>query len=310
MLILIAGVSGNLGQLLASSALSRGHTVRGLGRSITSIPSALLPKLESFVPITSYSEDIPALDKACSGVDAVICAYSYTSPLSPLDSQLLLLRAAERAGIKRFHALSWNLDWTQLDLGEFPGYDPYIIFKRAAEMTSSIKPLYTQIGAFAETFFFTSGYEVLADRDTAPWDVKTKAFKVIGTGDEMFEWTTLGDAAEFTVELVVSDKAEDGGVYYFRSGKDSFSTLQKAYKAAKGKEAGWVKSMSLDEVKAAVEKGKREIPDNEYWRYVGAMYALYMFGGERGKNLRDDGNLFPGVKKTSAETFFREHDEL
>jgi len=212
MLILIAGISGNLGQHLAASALSRGHSVRGLGRSIARMPSKLLSQVESFVPISSYTLDISALDQACRGVDAVICTYSYMTLVLPLDAQLLLLHAAERARVKRFHAMSWNLDWTQMELGEFPGYDPYIMFKRHAELTSEIKCLYTFVGEFAETFFTTGGYEVLKEREASPWDREKKAFNVIGTGEEVMEWTTLGDAAEFTVELLTSDRAEDGGV--------------------------------------------------------------------------------------------------
>jgi len=86
--------------------------------------------------------------------------------------------------------------------------------------------------------------------------------------------------------------------------------LQSAYETAKGKKAGWVQGKQVDELRAAVEKGKRDFPDSEYWRYVGSMYALYMIDGQRGHNLRDDAALFPGVKKTSAEAFFGEHAEL
>lgn len=98
MLILIAGITGNLGKHLARAALEKGHQVRGLGRSPDRLDAKTKDQLESFVVSSSYY-DIPALDRAMIGVDAVICAYS-GRPELVLDGNLLLLRAAERAGIK------------------------------------------------------------------------------------------------------------------------------------------------------------------------------------------------------------------
>ena len=54
--------------------------------------------LESFVESKAYY-DVPALEQAVRDVDAVICAYGGLPELA-LDGQLLLLRAAERAGVK------------------------------------------------------------------------------------------------------------------------------------------------------------------------------------------------------------------
>ena len=98
MLILIAGITGMVGLPCAHAALSRGHTVRGLGRNPNKLPDDLSRRLESFVQSASIY-DIPALDRAVKGVDAIICAYTY-APEVVVEGQLLLLRAAERAGVK------------------------------------------------------------------------------------------------------------------------------------------------------------------------------------------------------------------
>lgn len=97
MLILIAGITGNLGQKLAIEAHKRGHSVRGLARNRDKIAPDLASKLHSFVETRSYY-DIAAIDAACEGLYAMICAYSGIPQLQ-LDGQLILLRAAERAGI-------------------------------------------------------------------------------------------------------------------------------------------------------------------------------------------------------------------
>jgi len=98
MLILIAGITGNIGQKTALAGISSGHQIRGLGRSPQKLHSSISSNLESFVSSQNYY-DISALEKAVQGVDAVICAYAGLPELV-LDGQLLLLRAAERAGIK------------------------------------------------------------------------------------------------------------------------------------------------------------------------------------------------------------------
>lgn len=107
MLILIPGVTGNLGQHLARAALDRDHQVRGLGRSPNKIDSTLQSKLESFVSMASYY-DVQAIDTACHKVDAIVVAYS-GKPELQLEGQLILLRAAERAGIEVYVTpLIWN----------------------------------------------------------------------------------------------------------------------------------------------------------------------------------------------------------
>ena len=93
MLVLVPGITGNLGLHLLDSLSSRGHHVRGLGRSPGKLNDLQKSKLESLVPIKNYY-DISALDEACAGVDAITCAYT-GSPVMQLDAQLLLLRAAE-----------------------------------------------------------------------------------------------------------------------------------------------------------------------------------------------------------------------
>ncbi|KAJ4177715.1 hypothetical protein NW767_015051 [Fusarium falciforme] len=86
------------GQACARAALQAGHQVRGLARNPDKLDADTLSKLEAFVKMTALN-DIAALDRAVQGIDAIIAAMHY-SPESVLDGQLLLLRAAERAGVK------------------------------------------------------------------------------------------------------------------------------------------------------------------------------------------------------------------
>ena len=151
MLILIPGATGNLGVRLVRSAIKRGHHVRAMGRSPWKMPSDLREQLEGFVEI-SHAGDIANFDKGCAGADAIVVAWN-EDPRLVLDAQLALLRAAERAGIKRFHAVSWNADWEKMPLGTIESYDAMICFARQALLTSPIKPLYVFCGVLARTLF-------------------------------------------------------------------------------------------------------------------------------------------------------------
>ena len=116
MFVLIPGITGNLGHHLASSALKDGHSIRGLGRTPSKLDLAIRSHLESFI-LTGSDLTEESYDTACQGVYIIVNAWS---PLPHLlvDAQLRLLRAAERSGVKRFHAASWNYDWENLKLNE------------------------------------------------------------------------------------------------------------------------------------------------------------------------------------------------
>ncbi len=95
---MVAGITGNIGKQVARASLERGHQIRGLGRSPKKLDPEIHSGLESFVESKTYY-DVSALEQAVKAVDAVVCTYGGLPELA-LDGQLLLLRAAERAGVK------------------------------------------------------------------------------------------------------------------------------------------------------------------------------------------------------------------
>ncbi|KNB01508.1 hypothetical protein FOXG_04732 [Fusarium oxysporum f. sp. lycopersici 4287] len=139
MLVLEAGATGNLGQKLIDSLYSRGH------------------QLEYFVQSEPYY-DVPAIESACKGVDAVICAYT-GMPESSLDGQLLLFRAVERVGIKKYVAASWGFDWKNMNIG---------VHERV----------------LAEVLFSLPGHGDFSPANNGAWDPKGKAMEIWGTGKD------------------------------------------------------------------------------------------------------------------------------
>lgn len=97
MLILVAGITGNIGSKLIAHLYARGQQIRGLGRHKDKLDDTQLGKLESFHPISSWY-DVNAIRQALKGVDAVICTYG-PHPTLALEAQLLLVRLMEEEGI-------------------------------------------------------------------------------------------------------------------------------------------------------------------------------------------------------------------
>jgi hypothetical protein len=269
---------------------------------------------------TSSIYDVAALDKGCHGAEAVICAYA-PLPEPSLEGQLLLLRAAERAGIRRFHAASWNLNWSKAPLGALETYDPYISFMYQARLSSPIKPLYVFVGALAQTFFAVPGAGKL-EGDKAMWqrlEGGGRKINVVGTGEEKLDVTTEENAAQFSVALVTSDLAEKGGFYDFNSDAFSLKELKAEYEKEKGGEVQWNETGLNAEVAegiighmrgAAIAAGNV----NEAWpNYIGLVYVKYMLNGEMGlDNLKAGLELFPEVtkKRTSLAEYVKTSPDI
>lgn len=232
MLVLVAGVTGRIAQHIVDSLSARGHQIRGLARSYDKLDEAHRKKLHSFVEMKHY-DDVDALDRACKGVDAIICAYTGV-PEMTLDAQLILIRAAERAGVTRYIASSWNYDWRRMKLGQHESYDPYIAFDNHIGMTSSIKPTYIFVGVFAELFFSVPGNGFFYPQYGGCWDPEKKTMDAWGTGEETWHWTTVRDAADFAADIVARDEVPKGGFWSVCSGENTPQEMAQVYEKVRG----------------------------------------------------------------------------
>lgn len=309
MLILIAGVTGNIGKHAARHALNTSHSVRGLGRSPSKLPSDIKDSLESFVVSNNYY-DIAALDTACSDVDAIVCAYSGMPELH-LDAQLLLLRAAERAGVKRFLAAGWNYDWRNINFGDEPVYDAAIAFHAQAAITSSIRPCHIFSGMLVDVFF---GEYFLPGEMGGVWDGKAPAgeknMDIWGTGDELWNFTTEEDAGKWGVEVVTAPGAEDGGFVSVCSFSCGLNEVKSIYERVRGLEVKVQHRGSVEDLEklAVVEKEKKG-GRRGFWDWHRLWFHLFSVTGRWNlKELQND--KFPNVKATGLDKFLKEHPNI
>ena len=268
MLILVAGVSGHLGKHLAQIGLEKGHQIRGFGRSPSKLPPQLLEQLESCVECDSY-DDKPAVDTAASGTDAVICAYTSHAD-AILDAQLALLRAVERAGIKVYHAHSWNCDWTKIGFGDWEHYDAYLSFRRHVELTSAIKPVYVFTGIVGE--FAVSPVVGIAhlQENADGKEQKTKTMAYWGDGDAKWDFTYMEDAARFSIDLITTDKsvlAGNGGFFRIHSAEASAKDVARAYEKIKSEKVELKSLGGLEELNSRLEHARATTDLREYFSF-------------------------------------------
>ncbi|KAL2675739.1 hypothetical protein Neosp_011930 [[Neocosmospora] mangrovei] len=275
MLVLIAGITGNVGQKLVRSLSNRGHQVRGLARSPEKLSPETRASLERFEVCSGY-DDIPALDRACAGVDAVVCAYGM-DPRLQLDGQLLLLRAAERAEVEIYVAASWNGDWSKLELGKHEAYDAYVSFRHHVEMTSPIKPIYMFIGIFAETMF-----------------------SMFGHGHS--------DTAEFTAEVIQRDDAAQGGFWNVCSGAHSLRQVAEIYERERGVKVNLNIQGSIGELEAKAQDARSKGDKRKYYLYTGLFYQLYASNGALNFRKLDNDRL--PVSGMTIEEFLRQNPQI
>ncbi|KAJ4258821.1 hypothetical protein NW762_007908 [Fusarium torreyae] len=306
MLVLIAGVSGNIGQKLAESLNTRGHRVRGLGRSPQKMSPEAQASLEHFETYLGY-DDVPALDRACAGVDAIICAYGM-DPKLQLEGQLFLLRAAERAGVNIYVAASWNGDWSKLPLGKHEAYDPFVSFRHHVEMTSSIKPIYIYIGIFAETMFSTAGHGHVGPNMPLVWDSDKKTMNIWGSGHTTWFWTTEKDAAEFTAEIVQRDDASQGGFWNVCSGAHSLRQIAQVYERERGVKVTLNPQGSIGELESKALTARKNGDKRKYYLYTGLFYQLYAINGALNFEKLDNDLL--DVSEITLEDFLRQHPQI
>lgn len=304
MLVLIAGITGNLGQRLALNAISRGLSVRGLGRDSSKLPSSIADKLESFVTSTNWY-DIEALDKAVNGVDGIICCYT-PDPVLTLDGSLLLLRAAERAGVKIFIASSWNNDWSKIKYGDFEHYDTHIAFQQHAALTSSVHPVYLFTGSFSDLLLtkYGPGSFTLDDQGKATLQY---------WGDSNVHkrsWSSQDDVAAWTIEILLNGEGVQegkGGFFKFRSGEVSIEELADAYRRLSGREIEVRRVGTFEDLEKNLASLRRKYGWVNHWRYMPEAIAYLEYKGDWEMKPEELTKLDHVKKLRTLDEYLEEH---
>ncbi|KAI3330807.1 NAD(P)-binding protein [Ustulina deusta] len=306
MLVLVAGATGNIGQKLLDSLLRRGHQVRALARSPEKLSAATMARLEKFVQSSTYY-DVPAIEAACAGVDAVICAYG-VSPELQVEGQLFLLRAAERGGARIYVSASWNGDWRRQAMGDHDGYDPYHCFRRLAELSSTVRPHFIFTGILAEVLFSVPGRLSFSPENHGVWDPEAKRVEIWGDADWKWQWTSEADAAEFAAAIVEQENAAQGGFWTVCSGHDSLEDMARIYGQARGTPVKVEQAGSVEELRETALAARARSHPTSLWDYIVYFYLLFMIDGTWAPGPFDNERL--GVKGTPLQEYLKQNPEI
>lgn len=195
----LAGITGKLGHLLASKLLENPDVVlRGYARDPTKvIPElATLPRVEIF---KGGAFDAKAIKPFVTGCDIVVCAYLGADNLM-IDGQKLLIDSCEAAGVPRYIASDWALDYTKLSLGDLFPKDSMIHVRSNLETKKTVKGVHILVGGFMDPIL-SPFFRIL--------NLETKTLRYWGEGTEPWESTSYENAAEFTA-AVIADKSAIG----------------------------------------------------------------------------------------------------
>ncbi|KAF9774163.1 hypothetical protein IL306_007839 [Fusarium sp. DS 682] len=301
MLILIAGITGMVGQTVARYALEEGHQVRGLSRNPDKLNADIASKLESFVVCTDFL-DKSCLAKAVQGVDVVIAA------LPPVPSiigagQLTLLLEAEKAGI--FHAASWNFDWTKLELGDHETYDAYIAFKRLAELSCNLKPIYGFTGAILDYMLV----HIKEAGRPSMINAETRSVAYFGTGEEIMSFTTLDDLAKYTLLAIKDQDIIKSGIYYVESSHCTMPELADIYGKVRGYEIKKQRFGGKAELQAMLQQARENIGVLEANKYIDLAYGMVFVNGKAVIDPVDNERWASKVAPTGLEQWLKENPE-
>ena len=188
--VAIAGITGKLGRLIAESILASSQAqVRGFCRDRAKVPVELQSNPRVAI-VEGSAEDSKAAREAVRDSDVVVCAY-----LGPNDfmvnSQEVLIDAAETEKVPRYIASDWALDYTKLKLGDLPPKDPMIQIHDYLG-TKDIKPVHILNGAFTPFLVMS-----LSRDPVEYW----------GTGDEKWDLTSYETCAQYTAAIALDPSA-------------------------------------------------------------------------------------------------------
>lgn len=285
--IAVAGATGNLGGRIVAALVRRGGKVRALVRNGTS--EEKLAKLRALdVEIATVDlTDQSALTEAIGDAAVVVSALQGLREVI-VEAQAVLLNAAIGAGAKRFIPSDFAADFFKLDDGENRNFDLRREFHRRLD-TADIKATSVLNGAFME--LLTYGMPL--------FDRKAKTVTYYGDPDQLLDFTTMDNTADFTAAAALDADAPT----ILRIAGDQISAKQLAALAQDltGTPFELVRAGSLDDLKAYAARERAAHPETESEEFPRWQQGQYMHNMQSGRAKLDplDNRRYPDVKWTT-----------
>lgn len=286
-LVVVAGAAGKLGRLVVEALLSHpGVRVRALVRDPQKAEAAAMAREGvDLVAFDAVSASEPARDAAVKGAFAVISTLQ-GGPDVIVDAQLALLRAAKRAGARRFIPSDYSYNIFTLPEGINVNSDWRRAFAAAAkqETAESFEVVHVMQGIFADRFVLGFLGMLGQEGDT---------LRYWGDGKTPIDWTTWEDTARFTAAAAIDDRRVPEQLFVSGDRMDVLAFAE-AWEKGRGKKPRLERLGSIDELERETKRRLATEPSNMY-AWLPLMYARGMYGGQALLGPRENAR-YPEIK--------------
>ena len=286
--IVVAGASGQLGQRIISVLLSRGVQPRALVRAGSKVPDGISGA--RIVPV-DYN-NVQTLIEACNGADCVISALSGLQDVI-IHAQASLLRAAVKAGVRRFIPSDFCIDYTQLPEGSNRNLDLRRTFRQQLDSAP-----------IAATSIFNGMFTDLLLKEAPLIQKGMKRVLYWGNRDQLLDFTTMDDTAAYTAMAAM----ESHTPRFLRIAGDALSSrgLQEAASRATGQQYKLTRIGGLGLFKAMIRITKTLAPQPKevFPPWQGMQYMHNMYTGLP-KLQPLDNDRYPDMHWTTVEDVLR-----
>lgn len=285
--ILVAGATGNLGELIVKALIKRGAEVRAITRK-ESDPEKTEKLRQLGAEVVSVDmSNAEELKSACQGVSCVVSALSGLRDVI-VDAQIQLLDAAIAAGVPRFIPSDFAADFTRLPEGDNRNFD----LRKEFHKTLDKSPI-------AATSIMNGAFSYVLGYNTPLFDLKNYSVGYWGNDpDWKIDFSTMENTADYTAAAALD--SETPRVLRIASFQVSPKDLATIGKEVKEEEFKLVPMGSLEDFAAANKKdraahpeGETEVfPDWQAKQYLHSMFSVH--------NETLDNDRYPDVEWTNA----------
>ena len=192
-IIVVAGATGNLGSKIVTALLAKGAKIRAIVRLETD-PIKIKELEQKGVKVFQVDTKNKAeISKHCIGAHCLVSALAGLSE-SIMDAQKIFLDAAIDANVQRFIPSDYSIDFTNLKAGKNRNLD----LRRTFHSYLDKQPI-------KATTIFNGPFMDLLTTDMPLILFKQKRILCWGNADQIIEFTTTYNVANFTAEAAMDD---------------------------------------------------------------------------------------------------------
>ena len=191
--IVVVGATGNLGSKIVNALLAKGVDVKAIVRLETDIKKIKELEQKGVKVFQVDTNDKSEISKHLIGADCVVSALAGLRE-TIVDAQKIFLDAAVEANVQRFIPSDYSSDFTNLKEGQNRNFDLRREFHK-----------YLEKAPIKATTIFNGAFMDLLTTDMPLIMFKQKRILCWGNPNQIVEFTTTYNVAEFTAEAATED---------------------------------------------------------------------------------------------------------